>query len=172
MLQLFPTKLSRVVFVKSAAILRQTIFQQLSQTKSNKFNAVLIFEETVAIRIQDQELKYRLNTENGGFKPEKSRGPKARNNKCFSINSLCAWVWELWLFIQLFLRPRMIDFWRAIRPVYTLPDYFSYRINFHSEVKNNGQVFTQCRFALLPAHSFHCRHGNKRNIFCQCTKID
>jgi hypothetical protein len=26
-------------------------------------------------------------------------------------------------------------------PVYTIPDYFSYRINFHSEVKNKG-VYT------------------------------
>jgi hypothetical protein len=45
-------------------ILSQTKFQQLPQTKSNKFTrkqrkfkAVLIFEETVAMRIQDLELK-------------------------------------------------------------------------------------------------------------------
>jgi hypothetical protein len=37
--------------------LSQTKFQQLLQTKANKFKAVLIFEETVAIRTQDLELK-------------------------------------------------------------------------------------------------------------------
>jgi hypothetical protein len=38
--------------------LSQTKFQQLPQTKSNKFKAGLIFEETVAMmRTQDIELK-------------------------------------------------------------------------------------------------------------------
>jgi hypothetical protein len=38
-------------------ILSQTKFEQLPQTKSNGFKAVLIFEETVAMRIQYLELK-------------------------------------------------------------------------------------------------------------------
>jgi hypothetical protein len=56
-------------------------------------------------------------------------------------------------------------------PVYTIPDYFSYRINFHSEVKNKG-IYTM-PFALLPAYmSFTVAiYGNKKNIFCQYTKI-
>jgi hypothetical protein len=44
-------------------------------------------------------------------------------------------------------------------PVYTVPDYFSYRINFHSEVKNKG-VYT-IPFVLLLGHVCCCRHGNK-----------
>jgi hypothetical protein len=66
---------------------------------------------------------YRLNTENVGFKPDKSRAcafyhstSHKWNSKCFCINSLCAWVWEVWLLIQLILRHRMIDSWRALSP--------------------------------------------------------
>jgi hypothetical protein len=40
-------------------VAKRTKFQQLAQTKSNKFKAVLIFEETVAMRTQDLELNLR-----------------------------------------------------------------------------------------------------------------
>jgi hypothetical protein len=39
-------------------------------------------------------------------------------------------------------------------------DYFSYRINFHSEVKNKG-VYTMHAALLCCQLMSHCRHGNK-----------
>jgi hypothetical protein len=52
--------LSTLCYSLSSVVLSQlepNKIQQLPQTKSNKFKAVLIFEETVAMRTQDLELK-------------------------------------------------------------------------------------------------------------------
>jgi hypothetical protein len=43
---------------------------------------------------------------------------------------------------------------------YTIPDWFSYQINFHSEVKNKG-VYTMHAASLCCQLVSRCRHGNK-----------
>jgi hypothetical protein len=50
----------------------------------------------------------------------------------------------------------------VLGPVYTIPDYFPYRINFHSEVKNNGTcLYTVHAASLCCQLMSHCCHGNK-----------
>jgi hypothetical protein len=43
---------------------------------------------------------------------------------------------------------------------YTIPDWFSYRIDFHSEVKNKG-VYTMHAASLSCQLMSRCRYGNK-----------
>ena len=46
-------------------------------------------------------------------------------------------------------------------PVYTIPDYFSYRINFHSEVKNKG-VYTMHAASLINVQ-YPCKMSDGKN---------
>ena len=48
---------------------------------------------------------------------------------------------SLQLLATVFLVVSASQIWCILGPVYTIPDYFSYRINFHSDVKNKG-VYT------------------------------
>jgi hypothetical protein len=74
--------INHVIMFSYFWILSQTKFQQLPQTKSNKFTrkqrvrklkAVLIFKKTVTMRIQDLELKA---GEGGGALGQNTRGPE------------------------------------------------------------------------------------------------